>query len=71
MKGKQVNKHVKQRPKNHENIEKESKQNYTCESRSKKWIKKKLGFLGWFMHMHEQPCVHLIKPASIGKIIRM
>ena len=29
----------------------------------------KLGFLGEFMCTHEQPCMHIIKPACAGKII--
>ena len=33
--------------------------------------KEKLGFPGKFMHMHELPCVRIIKLACAGKIMRV
>ena len=47
---------------------KETKQEHTCVNGSKN-KKIKLRFLGKFMRMHELPCVRVIKPTCVGKII--
>jgi len=71
VKGKQAIKHVKQKLKTINIWKKGSKTEAIHVIEEAKLDEIKLGFLGRTMHTYEQPCVRIIKPVCIGKIMHM